>query len=316
MAFAATKTLGLSVSLLFCAALAGALPATPEIQTTNVLPARVLHGYLMIIGVTIDGSGPFDFLVDTGTNTTLIDPVLARDLSLQSRDRLQLASLASSAAVPRYFLKKFTAGPASISNLEALAIPLTQLTVLDRRIRGVLGMNFLLHFSFRLDFDRPSLELYPSPENAPVPMGLRVPLTINESRLLVSVASTAAPNGIWKLALDSGISQPLVFEHRLSQLVASRGAEKTSRMMQVSTNLAEHSAYLLEVADFAIASARLPQIEVVVLRNDQPKVSDPQDGLLPAAMFHSVFFDRITATLVLTPSPESESLTALQPPQP
>ena len=313
MAFAATKTLGLSVSLLFCAALAGALPTNPDTQNPNMLPARVLHGYLMIVGVTVDGRGPFDFLVDTGTNTTLIDPALTRELSLQSHDRLQLSSLANSTAVPRYFLKKFTAGTASISNLEALAVPLTQLTALDQNIRGVLGMNFLLHFSFRLDFDRPDMEIYPFPENAEVPSGLRVPVTINESRLLISVASTAAPNGTWKLALDSGIPQPLVFEHRLSPLAASHGARKTSRMMQVSTNLAKHSAYVLEVADFAVATARLPQIEVVVLRNDQQKTSDPQDGLLPAAMFHSVFFDRSTATLIFSPDPGAVSLAALQP---
>ena len=43
-------------------------------------------------------------------------------------------------------------------------MPLPQLTALDRKIRGVLGMNFLLQFSFRLDYDHRTLELYPFPE--------------------------------------------------------------------------------------------------------------------------------------------------------
>src|SRR5438270_3803903 len=118
----------------------------------------------MIVGVSIDDHGRYYFLIDTGTNTTLLDPELAAELKLTARDRLQLASLSRAAAVPRYFLEKIKVGPASLSNLEALALPLAQLKALDSRIRGILGMNFLLHFSFRLDFEHSALELYPFPE--------------------------------------------------------------------------------------------------------------------------------------------------------
>src|SRR5262249_52352259 len=79
-------------------------PLDPTADST--LPARTLRGYLMVVGVMIDDRGPFDFLVDTGTNTTLLDPRLARELGLQARDTLRLDSLSSSAGVPRYFLQK------------------------------------------------------------------------------------------------------------------------------------------------------------------------------------------------------------------
>jgi predicted aspartyl protease len=311
MTTAATKKFAFRFLISFWTALAAALPATPDPNGNTSLPARTLQGYLMVVSVTVSDRGPYDFLVDTGTNTTLIEPALARELALQPRDRLQLSSLASSAAVPRYYLQRLTAGPASVSNLEALAMPLPQLKALDGKIRGVLGLNFLLQFSFRLDFDRHVLELYPFPENAPVPAGLRVPVTIHESRLLVAVASDAAPHGSWKLALDSGIAQPLVFEQRISRAALSRSRTQPSRLMQVSTNLAEHSASTITLYDLSIAAARLPQLDAVILPNDMEKSSDPQDGLLPAVMFHSVFFDRTTATLVLSPSPAGTSLAAL-----
>ena len=76
----------------------------------------------MVVSVSINDRGPFDFLVDTGTNTTLIDPELATELKLQSRDTLKLASLASATDVPRYYFQTFRVGPASVSNQEALAI--------------------------------------------------------------------------------------------------------------------------------------------------------------------------------------------------
>ena len=175
-------------------------------------------------------------------------------------------------------------------------------------------MNFLLQFSFRLDYDHHSLDLYPLPEAAQVPNGLRVPVEINESRLLIKVASTASPSGSWKLALDSGIAQFLVFHDRISPAVQSMHAAGANCLMQVSTNLADHKASTVLLHDISIAGARLPNTQVVVLRNDLQKPSDPQDGLLPAAPFHSVFFDRTNATVIFSPSPGAVSMAGLQQP--
>jgi predicted aspartyl protease len=305
----------LVVDLLFFCCAASALAASPAPQTTanTHLRVRTIAGYLMVVSVSINDRGPFDFLIDTGTNTTLIDPQLAAELKLQPRDTLKLASLASATDVPRFYLQTFRVGPASVSNQEALAIALPQLTALDHKIRGVLGTNFLLQFSFRLDYDHHSLDLYPLPETAQVPSGLRVPIEINESRLLIKVASDSSPTGSWKLALDSGIAQFLVFHDRISP-ASERACAEANCLMQVSTNLADHKASTVFLHDISISGARLPNTRVVVLRNDLQKPSDPQDGLLPAAPFHSVFFDRMNATVILSPSPDALSMAGLQQP--
>ena len=307
----AAKKFGLSFLFLSWAALAAAQPASSDSSSRNAPAVRMLRGFLMITEVSINDRGPFDFLVDTGSNTTLLDPELAAELGLRAKDKLQLASLGSQVAVPRYFLGKLTVGTASLANLEALALPLPQLRSLDGNIRGVLGMNFLLHFSFRLDFDRPALELYSSPEKAQIPAGLSVPVQINQARLLVPVASSAALHRTWKLALDSGISQLLVFEDRLAPEEAAP-CQESSCLMQVSTNLSQQQAGTRTLRDISISEARLPEQQVVVLHNDLLPPSDPQDGLLPAVPFHSIFFDRSTATLIFSPSPGATSIAALQ----
>jgi predicted aspartyl protease len=312
MTFAAKKLL-FSLLLSFCAASTHAVSAPDQAANTN-LHVRTIAGYLMVVSVSINNRGPFDFLIDTGTNTTLIDPELAKQLGLKPKDHLQLASLASATNVPRYYLQTFRVGPAAVSNQEALAMPLPQITALDRNIRGVLGMNFLLHFSFCLNYDRRTLELYPFPEAADVPSGLRVPVEINESRLLIQVASSSSPRGSWKLALDSGIAQFLVFKERIIAPSGPDSCGKASCLMQVSTNLAAHSASTILLHDVSIADALLPDTQVVVLRNDLQNSSDPQDGLLPAAPFHSVFFDRTSATVIFSPSPGSVSMAGLQRP--
>jgi hypothetical protein len=84
--------------------------------------------------------------------------------------------------------------------------------------------------------------------------------------------------------------------------------------MQVSTNLAHQTATTELLQDVSISEARLPDQEVVVLRNDLLKPSDPQDGLLPAVLFHSVFFDRITATVIFGQPSAAVSVARLQKP--
>jgi predicted aspartyl protease len=305
----------LILCLLFSCWAVCVLAATPAPDPGSNTHLRVctIAGYLMVVGVTINDRGPFDFLIDTGTNTTLIDPKLATELGMKPADRLKLASLASAADVPRYFFQTFRVGPASVSNQEALAIPLPQLTALDHKIRGVLGMNFLLQFSFRLDYEHRVLELYPFPDAAQAPAGLRVPVEINESRLLIKVSSDASPHGSWKLALDSGIAQFLVFQDRVSPS-SQHSCAASNCLMQVSTNLADHKASTISLQDISIAGAHLPDTQIVLLRNDLQKPSDPQDGLLPAAPFHSVFFDRTNATVIFSPSPRSVSMAGLQHP--
>ena len=289
--------------LLCCTTFAAASSASSD-SSSNVVPVRLLRGYLMIAQVSINDRGPFEFLVDTGSNTTLLDPGLAVELGLHAKDKLQLTSLADATAVPRYFLGKLTVGTLSLSNLEALAAPLPELSAVDGNIRGVLGMNFLLHFSFRLDFDTPALELYSSPEKVRIPGGLTVPVQINQSRLLIPVASSSAAQGTWELVLDSGISQFLVFEDRAAPADEPPCAD-SSCLMQVSTNLSQQQATIRLLRDLSISDERLPEQQVVILRSGLQPSSDPQDGLMPAAQFHSVFFDRSTATLILSPSPGS-----------
>ena len=301
------------ILLVSCCAASARAFHNPDSSANTHLRVRMIAGYLIVVSVSVNDRGPFDFLVDTGTNTTLIDPQLATELGLQPKDKLKLASFASATDVPRYYFQTFRVGPASVSNQEALAVPLPQLIALDRKIRGVLGMNFLLQFSFRLDYEHHTLELYPLPESAKVPAGLRVPVEINESRMLIKVMSEASPSGSWKLALDSGIAQFLVFQDRITA-PSERSCGKVSCLMQVATNLADHRASTILLHDVSLAGVQLPEIPVVVLRNDLQKPSDPQDGLLPAAPFKSVFFDRTNATVIFSPVPGPFTMAAFRQP--
>jgi len=292
-------TSGLRILLLYLTVAPAALFASATDNSSSDLNARSINGYLLVVGVSLNGSGPYDFLVDTGTNTTLIDPALAAELKLKPVDRMALTTLADATPVVRYYADRLQAGPAAVSHLEILGAPLTELRNVDHKIRGVLGMNFLLQFSFLLDYRHHRMEIFPFPDSAPVPKGRRVQVQINDSRILVPVVSQSSPRGAWNLVLDSGIGQFLVFQSRMRHF--ERTCEEAPCVMKVGTNASNYNALSVIIPELAIAETRLFNQSAVLLRNELLNPSDPQDGLLPASLFRSVFFDRSDGTLVVDP---------------
>jgi hypothetical protein len=105
----------------------------------------------------------------------------------------------------------------------------------------------------------------------------------------------------------------LIFQDRIAA-AQERSCATANCLMQVATNLAEHRASTILLHDLSIAGAHLPETQVVVLRNDLQKPSDHQDGLLPAAPFRSVFFDRTNATVIFSPVPGPFSMASFQQP--
>jgi hypothetical protein len=277
---------------------AAALAQSPD----NQVPVRIVRGYLMVVKASVNGHPSVDFLVDTGSNTTLLDPQLVRELQLEPVGRVMLNSLASAAPMNRYLLDNLRIGPAAVSNLEALVMPLTELQAIDHKIRGIVGLNFLLQFSFLLDYEQQHFQVLPFPDRAVVPAGFRVSAEIHAGRILIPVTSNASPRKSWKLSLDSGISQLLLFTQRLDVRSSELDRCRDSGCVtNISTNLARQEARSLRLRHMGIAEVSFSDVPLVVLSNDQLDPRDPADGLLPATLFSSLFFDRTNATIVFNP---------------
>src|SRR5579863_8354481 len=50
------------------------------------VPLHFVNGYQMIVTVSVNHSGPYDFLLDTGTQFTMVDPSLAAELHVSKQD--------------------------------------------------------------------------------------------------------------------------------------------------------------------------------------------------------------------------------------
>ena len=309
------------LALLFCFGLHISPNGSIFASAHSTVPLHTVGESLLVAPLSVNGQGPFDFLIDTGTNTTLIDPSLASRLALKPDGAETLKTLTGPMRVARYVLTTLAAGTASKRDVPALAQPMTAVHRLDPEIQGVLGLNFLRSFSFRLDYAHRHLELYDARELPDVSAGAHVPARIIDDRLLVAVTSPLAPRGSWNLALDSGVSQLLIFADRIASLptvcvsVATSdfascagqepskpGVKEEAPSARLATNLSERFTRRVTLETIGIGDLDIERLPAVVLSPSGSTETPAEDGLLPSCLFRSVLFDRTHSILVIDPN--------------
>ena len=91
-------------SLALAATIVPALPAEPHcpgnVASVPFLPFRLVNRYQMIVAVSVNHSGPYDFLLDTGTQITMVDPALAAELHLNTQGSAGVAGVGFLASAP------------------------------------------------------------------------------------------------------------------------------------------------------------------------------------------------------------------------
>src|SRR5260370_40082239 len=160
------------------------------------LKARMVAGALLVIPVKINQSGPFDFMVDTGSQLNVIDPALAAQLNLKSQGTVGLVATAAYSQASVGVLDSLQAGSQVVSKPLVVIQDLGPIQAADPRIRGVLGENFLAHFDVLIDYSRGLLCLDEAKLMEKYVRGERIPLlasrhpeteTAFSERLVVSV---------------------------------------------------------------------------------------------------------------------------------
>src|SRR5215469_10855075 len=80
------------------------------------LHPRLVAGALLIVPVKINQFGPFDFMVDTGSQLNVIDPALATQLHVKSQAKVGLVATATAFQASVVVLDSLETGSQSIAN--------------------------------------------------------------------------------------------------------------------------------------------------------------------------------------------------------
>lgn len=147
----------------------GALPGRVTVQADTAageVPLRVAGrgGAVLLVGVHINGAGPYNLVLDTGATLTCIDERLARELVLPRKTgAVGLgAGVGGAARVALVQVDSIRVGSSTVTNLTACVLDLRHLHELGAGgVNGLLGLNFLSAFHVTLDFEQRLMTLSP-----------------------------------------------------------------------------------------------------------------------------------------------------------
>lgn len=203
-----------------------ALAMSPVVATAETVPlsedALVATGedaaLRLTVPVMVNGQGPFDFVIDTGADRTVISEELATRLGLPSAGRAKLHAMGGSGNVDIVEIAQISVSNRTATKVRAAALPARHVGA-----DGLLGIDSLKGQRIEMDFDAKTMKLVPSsaPE-AVVPKDGELIIVTARTKLgqLVMVDADAAGQKI-HVVVDTG-AQNTVGNAKLRRILSKR----------------------------------------------------------------------------------------------
>ncbi len=198
-------------------AFATLLPAAAAVPRPNRTGGRYCHGEdqlvdlsMIIVPVSIDGSGPYDFILDTGSSKTMVDQKLAEKLQLLRVGEKTVVGVLASAKMAVVHANSISIAGAVVSGGDVYSSDHFTTT---GKVLGVLGEDFLKNFDVLIDYRHEVIQLESAGGSmAETAIGEHLPLELNgtyhgqptRNRLVVSGHIQELGDKPMALLLDSG----------------------------------------------------------------------------------------------------------------
>ncbi len=175
----------------------------------------------IVIDVSINGHGPYPLVLDTGSNVTAVDASVFEESGLQQVGTSLVTTLKSTnSSYVRGIAKEVALGGLSVRNVEVLEVNGVNYGYIDRRVRGILGENFLDHFDLLIDNEHRQLLFDQGDSLASSFEGEHLPMSqtsiVRESVIhhgpVVSVTLQSYRSSPLRMLLDTGTNQLTFFQ--------------------------------------------------------------------------------------------------------
>ena len=291
------SSVGLAVKIaLFYCTLAG---FCQSIQAQTEMQFRLVRNTVIVVPMMAGGEGPFDFVLDTGADTTIVDPALADKLSLSSLTQIQQTTLAGNRASSVSRVAALGSGQVQVRNLPVLIQDLAEIRKLDSHVQGIAGQDFLSHFNYLLDYPKHTIRFELADEIRDAIEGERVPVEVVGNRMMVASEARSYHEAKLSLRLDSGANS----------VVVMRTASQALDLLTHQNGLASTSG-----GQVGMKVGRLDQLKVGSQRFQDISVAQSSldssdrygDGLLPTALFHVLYVNNRESFVVFNPKPRKK----------
>jgi hypothetical protein len=273
------------------------------------IPYHSLVGSQVAVPVSINHSGPYDFMLDTGAQVTIIDPRLAAELNLRPQGSIGVASVLNHGSGDLVKPELVEAGPAAVHDLPVAVLELAQMQAVNRKVRGILGENFLARFDLLIDYGHKMICLDPTKEMQKQLQGERVLMIEQAERdgdlayaepLLVTVHLQGDGKKGTVLNVDSGSVVPILFENRLGS--TWRLQRDHAREGSVIGKGSAPMFATMPSQDVRIGSHMTRQIAFLFpIITEHSTAGAGQDGLLPTSLFKRVFISYADRLVIFEP---------------
>jgi len=295
-------------SLVLAATIASTLSAETHCPgNVASLPFRLVNHHQIIVSVSINQTGPYSFLVDTGAETTEIDPALASELHLKVHGATKIEGVGFEASVSYAQVDLLEAGSHAVINQNVLVYELSNLQSAGLSIRGILGEDVLEHFDVLIDNAHNLLCLDDSGAMRTAVKGQHIALVapapaadgVAARHSLIVVARLSDGTRPVRLWLDSGSNVPFLYNP--SGYLAQR-ASQSAPLQGIGANAAQQSFSALAPQDVKIGSLELSNVSFIAPMGSKKNSKIAEfDGLLATELFRRVFIDHADHFAVLEP---------------
>ncbi|MGA8576922.1 MAG: aspartyl protease family protein [Candidatus Cybelea sp.] len=185
-------------------------PIVASAQAVTV-PIDDLAG-ILVVSATVDGEGPYHFVLDTGAGITVVTPELAEAVGLTAARSDVARGTSDQAIVARLTtLKSLAVGTAMQANVAAAIVPLPlDLTYQGAygTIDGIVGATFLRDYVVSLDIAGSRATFAPTAAQTPPEKGDALPVTFTANHIPIIGAIVEGTPG--RFAIDSGNNDDLL----------------------------------------------------------------------------------------------------------
>jgi hypothetical protein len=295
--------------LVLAATIVPALPAEPHCPgNVASVPLHLTNRHQMTVAVSVNHSGPYNFLLDTGNQTTMVDPSLAAELHLNTLGSAAVAGVGFDAAASVAQLDVLQVGSHAVANQKVVVFDIQNPQSVDLHFRGVLGQDFLSQFDMlidnahnlvclddsarmRADVKGPHIALL-----APVQGANGTPALMS----LIIVARLSDGERPVRLKLDSGTNVSFLFN---TYLYLPLGLLRSTSSLGGGLDGAQHPYATIPLQNLQIGPIEIPRVPFVTFADAPEGLSRTSafDGLLTLGLFRRIFICHAKHFAVLEP---------------
>jgi hypothetical protein len=272
------------------------------------LPFHLVQRSRIIVPLVINHTGPYPFLLDTGTRFTLVDPLLAAQLHLKSKGLVEVVGPVSGTYASFADLDLLEAGSHSVAKHPVAVQDLQPLQTADLHFRGIVGGDFLGHFDVLMDYAHRMLCLDDTKVMQAAVKGGHIAL-VTRSETPDGLSLTAIPlilvhlSGLGArqllLTLDSGTNASFLFSHAV---YPTPGLLEAGQRNGYGGDGVKREFSILRPQSMQIGSLNIQKVSFAVpAESEENDLTSREDGLLTTVLFRRVFISYADRFVVLDP---------------